>query len=141
MKTKNNDDSMGTRPDAAQPQTRSSEIDRLAQEIFAQLNDDTGPKTVGDLELQLSQAVSALVPPSGAARAVLHASLLELPSKQRETLLLHLGGLTCAQIARSQRRTHDATLKDLSRAYARLRFSLELTDQPAGIKAASTRKN
>lgn len=125
MKTESTDNFSFTQPNTAQAGTSSSEIDRLAHDIFVRLNTGDSKNAIDDLELQLSKAAGTLVPPSSAARAVVHASLLELPSRQRETLLLHLGGLTCSQIARSQGRAHDAALKDLSSAYARLRFSLE----------------
>jgi len=115
------------RPGVAARQTAklSSDIDRLAQEIFAILNDVNRKDTTQDRELRLAQAATTLVQPLNAAHAVLYASLQALPSKQRETLLLHLSGLTCTQIARRQGRAHRTALKDLTSAYTQLRFSLE----------------
>jgi DNA-binding CsgD family transcriptional regulator len=113
-----------------QAPTPTSDIDALANEIFAQLNNPDGNNAAEDLRLYLIRAASALVRPSGTAQAVVNATLQSLPSSQREALLLHLGGLTCAQIAQRQGRAHRAALQDLTSAYMRLRFSLDPQTTP-----------
>jgi DNA-directed RNA polymerase specialized sigma24 family protein len=109
--------------------TQPSDIDALANEIFARLNDENRNDAVEDLQLQLTRAASTLVRPNGAAEAVVNATLQGLPSNQRDVLLLHLSGLTCTQIADQQARMYQAVLKDLTSAYVRLRFSLYPVDQ------------
>jgi DNA-directed RNA polymerase specialized sigma24 family protein len=96
--------------------TLSSNIDTLANEIFARLNDENCNDAVEDPQLYLTRVTSTLVRPSGAEQEVIHAALQGLPSSQREAMLLHLGGLTCAQIAHRHGKTHQAVLKDLTSA-------------------------
>lgn len=63
------------------------------------------------------------------ARKRLQAIVQSLPRRQSEVLLLHFqDGLTCGQIAQKQGRSHKAVLQDVTRAYGRLRFELELKD-------------
>jgi DNA-binding CsgD family transcriptional regulator len=103
----------------------SSDIDTLANEIFARLNGENRSGAVEDLQLCLARAASTLARPTGATEGLARAALQELPPSQLDVLLLHLSGLTCAQIAHRQAKTYRSVLTDLTSAYVRLRLSME----------------
>jgi RNA polymerase sigma factor (sigma-70 family) len=61
--------------------------------------------------------------------ACVRAAVERLPPRQREVLLLHVNdGLTYKQIARQLGMTYRMVLRDLTRAYGRLRSELKMDD-------------
>jgi len=57
------------------------------------------------------------------------AAVAKLPPRQQEVLLLHVNeGLTYMQIAQQKQLTYRVVLRDLTRAYSRLRRELDLGD-------------
>lgn len=58
-----------------------------------------------------------------------HAAVAKLPPRQQEVLFLHVNeGLTYMQIAQQKQLTYRVVLRDLTRAYSRLRQELDLGD-------------
>jgi hypothetical protein len=125
MKTRASSASLATKPTP----TASSDIDTLANEIFARLNGENPNGAVEDLQLCLTRAANRLARPTGVTEAMARATLQELPASQLDVLLLHLSGLTCAQIAHRQAKTYQSVLTDLTSAYVRLRFTLRPMDR------------
>lgn len=105
-------------------ETGSVDVDQLANEIFARLNDESRKESIEDVQQRLARAASLLVRPAAISETAVQVALQGLPPNQLEVLFPHLAGLTCAQIAARLEKPEDAVFKELTSAYVRLRFSV-----------------
>lgn len=113
---------------ANQSRIALADVDQLANEIFALLNDENRKDTIDDVQQRLSRAASMLVRPSATSEAAILAALQDLPQSQLDVLFAHLAGMTCPQIAERLDRSEQEVFKDLTSAYVRLRFSVGPTN-------------
>lgn len=106
-----------------------AEVDRLANEIFAALNDASGKSSVEDVQAHLERAASRLMRPASTSDAAMQLALQELPANQLNVLFKYLDGMTCPEIAQSLDRPVEAVRTDLTSAYVHLRFAMTPMDQ------------
>lgn len=133
MKTRGNGSDM-ERTRAATPS-----VDTLARQIFNRLNGNDGNGSA-DLQGSLTLAANMLARPAAETETRARAALLQLSADQREALLLHLSGDTHIQIAQRQGKAAEAVLKELARAYVRLRYAMNPAEmQPADAESSATR--
>jgi DNA-directed RNA polymerase specialized sigma24 family protein len=134
MKTRGNGaDSQMHRTPAA-----TSSIEALARQIFNRLQGDNRDGSVEDLQGSLTLAANMLARPAAETENAARAALLQLSATQREALLLHLNGDTHVQIAARQGRPAEDVLKDLARAYVRLRFALNPAEHGESQQSTDT---
>jgi len=110
--------------------TRHTDLDALANEIYARLGMASGSDAVSDLQAALARAAETIARPSDVAEEAMRNTLCALPSHQLDALVQRANGMTRAQIAERQESTDQNVLRDLSSAYARLRLSLDVVHQP-----------
>lgn len=101
-------------------------VETLARQIFNRLNGDAR-NGAEDLQGSLTLAANMLARPTIETETRARAALLQLNASQREALLLHLRGDSHVQIAERQGRSAEEVLKELARAYVRLRFAMNPT--------------
>lgn len=111
--------------------TGHANVDHLANEIFALLNDTNRKESIKDVQLRLAQAASMLVRPTVASEPAIHVALQGLRQDQLEVLFPHLGGMTCAQIAARLGKSEQSVFEELTSTYVQLRYSLG-REKPSG---------
>ena len=116
----------------------NSEIEALARQIFNRLQGNDRGGSVDDLRGGLTLAANMLARPAAETESAARAALLQLSATQREALLLHLNGDTHVQIAARQGRPAEDVLKDLARAYVRLRFAMNPTERSESQQSTDT---
>lgn len=108
--------------------TKPADVDQLANEIFALLNDENRKQSITDVQLRLAQAATMLVRPTVASESAMQVALRRLPPGQLEVLIPHLAGMTCAEIAAQLEKSEHAVFEDLKSAYVQLRYSPAAND-------------
>lgn len=97
----------------------ATEFNALAGEMIARLETGVGGSPLEELQ-RFAEKVETQLPILVAADEVALNALNELPARQREALLLHLGGFSYSEIAARQGRSPGGALRDLVSAYVRL---------------------
>jgi DNA-directed RNA polymerase specialized sigma24 family protein len=73
---------------------------------------------------RVDRSMDAIPAPSASASDAIRAAVLALPQRQRDLMLLHVDGLDYRQIAKKVRATNAEVLRELAKAYCRLRRTM-----------------
>jgi RNA polymerase sigma factor (sigma-70 family) len=108
----------------------SKSLDRLAQEVFEQLQDIRPTRTaLQELLKRQGLALADATRMSEEEREAVAATLDRLPTEQRKMLMWHWNGMTTSEIAERQAKTTEDVARELAMALAQLRSA---RDESAG---------
>lgn len=103
--------------DAALLDDPHSHVLRIATEVEAEWEGRARRSRIG-------AGADAIPAPSASACAAIRAAVLALPQQQRESLSLHLQGLSYRQIAARNDLPAQTVLRELADAYSKLRWKI-----------------